>query len=325
MDANEAESQQEERDILNEPIKKDVVLKFAAVPLPEEVRVCTVPVWTDGKGTMDYFDKFGPRKKTTVLPADLDSCYFAMNTKRMKKGGQPTHALPKGFYCNEFLKLNPMDIQEFLFFQREFGFITGARKRKPYDTDMYSYLRPEPDGDVFAGVREKQYGQQLAGINASQALYDTVPNQEYVEELLLNRMSAVSFREAIAAVLDAQDVVKSLLRVRREDLGPMTLLKATRAKDAAEYVSIILGKAIPAIQLVVEGAEYPHFYNLLDGVFIQLARGLLNNDAYRTCANPECGRTFTPREMGRRLDTRYCCSECQERAKYLRYVSKHSK
>lgn len=325
MEEAEIENTKEERDILNEPIKADIKFKFAAVPLPEEINVCTVPVWTDGKGTMAYFDEYGPRKKTTVLSEDLDTCFFALNTSRMKVGKQPMHVLPRGFYCNEFLKLNPLDIQEFLFFQREYGFVTGARKRKPYDTNMHRYFRPEPDGDVFAGIREKRHNDQYLGIKASQALYDTVPDEEYVEEPLLNRMSAVSFREAIAAVLDAQAIVKNLLRVRKEGLGPMTVLEADLAKEAAEYVSIILGKAIPAIQLVVEGADYPHFYNLLDGVFIQLARGLLYNDAYRVCANPECGRTFTPREMERRLDTKYCCSKCQERAKYLRYTSKHSK
>lgn len=321
----ETKSKQEEHDILSEPIKADVVLKFAAVPLPEEVRVCTVPIWTGG-GTMDYLDEFGPRSEITVAAEDLDSCYFWMNTSCMKSGVQPTHVLPKGFYCNEFLRLNPMNIQEFLLFQRKYGRVTGARKRKPYDygVDMHSYFRPEPDGDVFAGIRGERYEQQLVGINASQALYDTVPDEEYIRKDLIDRMSAVSFREAIAAVVDAQNVVKNLLRVHQEELGPMTLHEASLAKDAAEYVSIILGKTIPAIQLVVEGANYPHFYDLIDGVFIQLARGLLNNNAYRTCANPECGRTFTPREMSRRLDTKYCCSECQERAKYLRYVNRHT-
>lgn len=321
----EAENEQEGRDLLNEPAKAGIVLKFAAVPLPEEVEVCTVPIWTDGEGSMGYFDEFGDCSKITVAAGDLDTCYFSANMKLMKEGVQPTHTLPKGFYCNEFLKLNPMDIQELLLFQREYGLITGARKRKPYDADMHSYLRPEPDGDVFAGVREKRHAQQLAGIMASQELYDTIPDEEYVEDRLLNRMSAVSFREAIAAVLDAQDVVKSLLRVRRESLEPMTVLEASLAKDAAEYLSIVLGKAVPAIQLVVEGASHPHFYSLIDGVFIQLARGLLNNDAYRICANPECGRTFTPCEMKRRLDTKYCSSDCQERAKRLRYISKHFK
>lgn len=313
--------------ILNQPVKADIVFKFAAVPLPEVIEVCTLPIWTGRKGAMNCFDEFGERTEAIVANEDLDSCYFSMNTALMKEGPQPTHTLPKGFYCNEFLQLNPLDIQELLFFQREYGRITGARKRKPYDfeTDPHSYLRPEPDGDVFAGTREMQYEDQLAGIKASQALYDTVPDEEYVREDLLDRMGAVSFRESIAAVLDAQNVIKSLLRVHRNDLGPMTVLEADRAKKAAEYVSIILGKTVPAIQLVVEGADYPHFYNLIDGVFIQLARGLLGNDAYRTCANTECGRTFTPREMDRRLDTKYCSAKCQERAKRLRYIDRHSK
>lgn len=248
-----------------------------------------------------------------------------MNMQLIQEGTQPTHVLPKGFYCNEFLDLNPLDIQDLLAFQRKYGRITGARKRKPYDKDMHALLRPEPDGDVFAGARERRHVDQLAGIKASQALYDAVSNEEFVDDVLVNQLSAVSFREAIATVLDAQAVVRDLLRVQREDLGPMTVLEALNAKEASEYLSIILGKVVPLIQLVTDGAEHKRSYGLIDGVFIQLARGLLNNNAYRTCANPECRRTFTPREMNRRLDTQYCCSACQERAKRLRYVNKHSK
>ena len=314
-----------EEDLIHQPIRAEITFKFASVPLPQEILVCTLPIWTMGTGTMEYFDEFGPRSKTVVEPQDLDTCCFAMNLQRMQKGTQPMHTLPKGFYCNEFLDLNPLDIQDLLDFQKKYGRITGARKRKPYDEDMHAVLRPEPDGDVFAGARERRHADQLSGIKASQALYDAVPNEEYVDTMLINQLSAVSFREAIATVLDAQAVVKDLLRVQREDLGPMTVLEALSAKEASEYLSIILGKAVPLIQLVTEGAEHKRFYDLIDGVFIQLARGLLNNNAYRTCANPECGRTFTPREMNRRLDTLYCCSACQERAKRLRYVNKHSK
>lgn len=309
----------------HQPIKAEITFKFASVPLPEEILVCTLPIWTMGTGTMEYFDEFEPRSKTVVEPQDLDTCCFTMNMRLIQEGAQPTHVLPKGFYCNEFLDLNPLDIQDLLAFQRKYGRITGARKHKPYDEDMHAALRPEPDGDVFAGARERRYVDQLAGIKASQALYDAVPNEEFVDAILINQLSAVSFREAIAAVLDAQAVVRDLLRVQQEDLGPMTVLEALNAMEASEYLSIILGKAVPLIQIVTEGTERKRLYNLIDGVFIQLARGLLNNNAYRTCANPECRRTFTPREMNRRLDTQYCCSACQERAKRLRYVNRHSK
>lgn len=311
--------------LIHQPIKAEITFKFASVPLPEEIPVCTLPIWTMGTGTMQYFDEFGPRSKTIVEPKDLDTCCFTMNAQLMQEGTQPTHVLPKGFYCNEFLDLNPLDIQDLLAFQRKYGRITGARKRKPYDEDMHAVLRPEPDGDVFAGARGRRYVDQLSGIKASQALYDAVPNEEYADALLINQLSAVSFREAIATVLDTQTVVRDLLRVQREDLGPMTVLEALNAKEASDYLSIILGKAVPLIQLVTEGAEHKRFYDLIDGIFIQLARGLLNNNVYRICANPECGRTFTPREMNRRLDTLYCCSTCQERAKRLRYVNRHSK
>lgn len=317
--------QNENGQILNELIPANVVFKFSAVPLPEEINVYTLPIWTDGKGTMDYFDEFGDRTKITADPNDLDTCFFSVNASYMKEGEQPKHVLPKGFYCNEFLKLNPLNIQEFLFFQRKYGLITGARKRRPYDADAFEYLRPEPDGDIFAGARKGYYQNQLAGINASQALYDSAVKKDYLVDSLKNRMSAVSFREAIAATQDAQSVVRDLLRVRREDLGQLTVRETGLATIAAEYISIMLGKAIPAIQLVVEGNVHQRTYSLLDGVFIQLAHGLLNNDSYRICCNPECGRIFTPREMNRRLDTKYCCSECQERAKYLRYINRHSK
>lgn len=62
----------------------------------------------------------------------------------------------------------------------------------------------------------------------------------------------------------------------------------------------------------------------MTAVYSQLARWLLDNSAYRICLNPECGILFTPHEKGRRSDTSYCSSECQERAKRLRYVARHS-
>lgn len=321
----QSQSQAVEEDLLNRPINADVTFKFASIPLPEEVRVCTLPILTAGKGSMGYFDEFGPRQKTTVDSDDLDSCYFSLNTELMPDGPQPTHVLPKGFYCNEFLNLDPFDIPELLAFQRKYGRVVGARTRIPYETGARAAIRPEPDGDIFAGIRGERHADQLSGICASQRLFDAVPDDEFVEAHLIFQLSAVSFREAIATVLDAQGVVRSLLRVQQETSNPMTTLEVLRAKDAAEYLSIILGKTVPSIRLIAGSPKGERFYDLIDGIFIQLARGLLNNNVYRICANPECGRMFTPREMNRRLDTKYCCSACQERAKHLRYVNRHSK
>ena len=108
----------------------------------------------------------------------------------------------------------------------------------------------------------------------------------------------------------------------------MTKREVAVAKKSSEYVAQFLSSLFPSIELVaIDGSgknSRPNASDLITAVFAQLARGLLNNEAYRVCANPECGRLFTPKEMGRRLDTKYCCSECQERAKRLSYVAKHS-
>lgn len=318
-----------QRDALDEPVKSNVRFMFSSIPVTTGIRVPTPPVLTGGKGTMDYFDEFGSRKKTTPTEEDLKNCYFYLNLDLIDdERGHETIELPDGFYCHEFLELNPADIQEFLTFQRKYGRVTGARERKPYGTEMKKRLRPEPDRNVFSGSNANYYRHQLEGIEASAALYDSIPDQEYVDELELIKLGAVSFQEAIFAVLDAQEAIRNTTRVLRDDLPAMTKREAGLAKISSEYVAHFLPNLFPSIELVIiddaGNNSHSNVCDLITAVFAQLARGLLNNEAYRACANPECGRLFTPREMGRRLDTKYCCSECQERAKRLRYIAKHS-
>ena len=319
----------QEQDPLDEPVKASMKFMFSAIPVTTGIRVPTPPVWTGGKGTMDYFDEFGPRKKTTPTEADLKNCYFCLNLNLIDENkGPETIELPEGFYCHEFLRLNPADIQEFLAFQRKYGVARGARELKPFGTETMKRLRPEPDHNVFSGSNADYYHHQLEGIMASAELYDSVPNQECVDELELIKLSAVSFQEAIFAVLDAQEAIRNTTRVLRDDLPVMTKREAALAKISSEYVAHFLPNLFPSIELVAvddDGVNsHSNVSDLITAVFAQLARGLLNNEAYRVCSNPECGRLFTPREMRRRLDTKYCCSECQERAKRLRYVAKHS-
>ncbi len=204
----------------------------------------------------------------------------------------------------------------------------GARELKPFGTEASEKLRPEPNHNVFSGSNAIYYQHQLEGIKASAKLYDSVPNQEYVDESELLKLSAVSFQEAIFAVLDAQEAIRNTTRVLRDDLPVMTKREAGLAKISSEYIDHFLQTLFPSIELVSinDDGTNSHSYvsDLITAVFAQLARGLLNNEAYRLCSNPECGRLFTPREMRRRLDTKYCSSECQERAKRLRYIAKHS-
>ena len=319
----------QEHDPLEEPISGDVKFMFSSIPVTTGIRVPTPPIWTSGKGSMDYFDEVGPRKKVSPTEVDLKNCYFCLNINLIdEERGHETTELPDGFYCHEFLELNPTDIQEFLEFQRKYGLAWGARELKPSGTKVREKLRPEPNHNVFSGSNAIYYRHQLEGIKASAKLYDSVPDQEYVDESELLKLSAVSFQEAIFAVLDAQDAIRNTTRVLRDDLPVMTRREAGLAKISSEYIAHFLPNLFPSIELVAvddDGTNsHSNASDLITAVFAQLARGLLNNEAYRLCANPECGRLFTPREMKRRLDTKYCCPECQERAKRLRYVAKHS-
>lgn len=278
---------------------------------------------------MDYFDEFGTRKKTIPTGEDLKNCYFCLDLSLIdNEEGCETIELPEGFYCHEFLELNPLDIQEFLAFQRRYGVVKGARERKPYGTAAREMFRPDPDGGLFSGANADLYRYQLEGILASAELYDSVPDEEFVHDLELAKLSAVSFQEAIYAVLDAQDAIRNTTRVLRDDLPAMTRREVALAKISSEYIAHFLPNIFPSIELISVddkgGNTRSTSSDLVTAVFAQLARGLLNNEAYRICANPECRRLFTARETGRRLDTKYCCSGCQERAKRLRYVAKHS-
>lgn len=311
-------------DELDEPVDKRLSYRFGFLPRPGGYKTICPPMWVCGEGTMGYFDEYG-RKYDVVQKEHLKTCFFAPNTELMEIGKTYTAEIPDDLYRTEFLDLNPLDIQELLFFQRKYGIIRGARAQKHYIArDDRRLLRPEPDGSAFAGSWAETYSEQLAGIEASAALYDTVPTDEYVDVRVLSRIGAASFLEVIAAVLDTQRMIKDTLRVLRDDLPPITKREAGLARMSSEWLAALLPQRAPAVELVFEGMDDNPPMGLMDAVHLQLVRGLLGNSAYRTCANPECRKLFTPAETGRRLDTKYCCSECQERAKRLRYVAKHA-
>lgn len=312
-------------DELNELVEKRLSYRFGFMPRSGGYKTLCPPIWTCGEGSMGYFDEYG-REYEAAQGEHLKTCFFAPNTELMKIGESYTAEIPEDLYRTEFLDLNPLDIQQLLQFQRKYGIIRGARAQKHYiPWGDRRLLRPEPDGSVFAGSWEETYSEQLEGIRASAALYDTVPEDEYLDVRILARLGAVSFLETISTVRDAQKVIKDTLRVLRDDLPPITKLEAARAKMSSEWLAALLPQQAPVVELIYEGmddAEQP--IGLMQAIYLQLTRGLLSNGAYRACANPECGKLFTPTETGRRLDTKYCCSECQERAKRLRYIAKHA-
>lgn len=312
-------------DELDEPVEKRLSYRFGFVPRAGGFKVLCPPVQAYGDGVMGYFDEHG-REYEVVQKEHLETCFFAPNTELMEVGKTYVTELPDDLYRTEFLDLNPFDIQALLRFQQKYGIIKGARAQKHYIArDDRRLLRPEPDGTAFAGSWTETYSDQLSGIAASAALYDTVPMDEYVDVRVLARLGAVSFLETVSTVYDAQRIIRETLRILRDDLPPVTKREAALAKMSSEWLAALLPQKAPVVELVYEGMNDDLPMGLMEAIHLQLARGLLSNGAYRACANPECGKLFTPAETGRRLDTKYCCSECQERAKRLRYVAKHAR
>lgn len=318
--------EKQEIDELDEALEGRVRYRFGAIPHAGKLKVFCPPIWVCGEGTMGYFDEYG-REYETVQSEHLRQCFFAPILDAMEVGQTYFADVPDGLYRTEFLDLNPFDIQDLLLFQRKYGIVYGARAQKHLvSVNDRRFLRPEPDGSVFAGSWADAHALQLEGIEASAALFDTVPGDEFVDARLLARLGAVSFLEVVSTVYDAQCLIRDTLRVLRTDVAPITKRETVLARVSSEWLAALLPKTSPIIELVKEGSEENEFpMSLMDAIYLQLAKGLLGNESFRRCSNPECNQLFSPVEVGRRADTKYCCSECQERAKRLRYLARHSR
>lgn len=311
-------------DELDDPVEKKLSYRFGFIPRAGKIKTICPPIIARIERPDSIFPEY--KSKHEIKQSEiLKTSYFALDLEHIEIGKTYVTEVPDDLYRTEFLNMNPFNIDELFQFQRKYGIIKGAREQKHYMArDDRRLLRPEPDGSVFAGSWAKTYSGQLEGIRASAALYDTVPEAEFVETEVLARLGAVSFLEVMSTVLDAQRLIKDTLRVLRDDLGPITKRDVGMAKMSSEWLAALLPYEAPAVELVYEGMKEDLPTGLMQAIHLQLARGLLSNGAYRACRNPECGKLFTPTETGRRLDTKYCCSECQERAKRLRYIAKHA-
>ncbi len=318
-------STEDEKDDLNEPAEGNFKYKFGSIPQTEHIKTWRTQLQICGDGATKYL-KRGTNACKIVEVKDLKRCYFAPIISDSKN--EPSaKKIPKDLYCNEFLKLNPFCISDLLEFQEEFGTIIGARLSRHFTIiDRAHQIRPCPDEQAFSGDWRRKYNDQFEGINASAAIFDKLLTEHSAGEVIdARKLSVISFQEAISAVFDTQTMIRNTLRVLRDDLPKFTNLELLYAGEDTSWLSKLLPKSMPIIQLVKEGIHDNNTFTIMDAIHLQLARGLVSNAAYRICQNPECERLFTPIEMGRRLDTKYCSSECQERAKRLRYINKHTR
>lgn len=255
-----------------------------------------------------------------------------------------------GLYGKEFLELDHTDPFSLYAFQRKWGPITGLRLRpnKTFACGTYASVEIDkgfyeeghnkifhPDGIRLTDFLFNGYGDAdvkahlLYGtpdVTLKKAMNDNWRSNTYRnegEKTLPVPCHVATVEEVAEAVCDAQVAIRAITDCLRDSFTDADWeARKQLIRESVRYCNAVLAGAVNPLDLV-EDENYEGTCTLMQYLFICMIKGVLLNQAYRNCQNPECGRLFTPSEYGRRADSRYCSSECQIKAKHLRtYKSK---
>lgn len=258
---------------------------------------------------------------------------------------------PRGLYGKEFLALdhrNPFQLMEF---QRRWGPITGIRAQPNKTFDCGTAPNVALNDSFYMSGKNPVFHPD--GITQTVFLYeglgdaDIIVKERFgVENQTLGKIvhenwrkgrerrkpgvdivpcHVASFEEVAEAVCDAQVAIRAITRTLKDDYTEREWQCDKKlVRESVRYSNAVLGGSIDPID-IIEGNNRDGVCTLMQYLFICLAKGIMLNNAYRFCQNPDCKRLFTPREYNRRVDSRYCCDECQIKAKYLRTFKKGKK
>ena len=260
-------------------------------------------------------------------------------------------APPRGLYGKEFLTLdhrNPFQLMEF---QRRWGPITGLRARPNKTFDYGTYPNVAPNDSFYESGQNSVFHSD--GIMQTMFLYEGMGESDIIvkerfgiENRTLGKVvhenwrkshegrragvdivpcHVASVEEVAEAVCDAQVAIRAVTRILENDYTESEWEHDKRlVHESVRYCNAVLSGSIDPVD-IIEGGGRDGVCTLMQYLFICLVKGIMLNNAYRFCQNPDCRRLFTPREYGRRADSRYCCDECQIKAKYLRTFKKGKK
>ncbi|MCC6108673.1 MAG: hypothetical protein LIV29_01345 [Denitrobacterium sp.] len=254
-----------------------------------------------------------------------------------------------GLYGKEFLELDHADPFALYAFQRKWGPITGLRLRpnKTFASGTYASIEIDnafyeaghnkifhPDGIRSTDFLFNGYGDADVKAHVLYGTPDTTLKKAMNDNWRHNTRNdgeedlpvpchVATVEEVAEAVCDAQVAIRAITDCLRDGFTDAQWEERKRlVRESVRYCNAVLAGAISPLDLV-EDEDYEGTCTLMQHLFICMVRGVLLNQAYRNCQNPECGRLFTPSEYGRRADSRYCSPECQVKAKHLRtYKSK---
>lgn len=251
---------------------------------------------------------------------------------------------PRGLYGKEFLELDYRDVFQLMEFQKRWGPITGLRAQpnKTFERGTYPNVAIN---DSFYGPGNRPFFHP-EGISKTTYLYEGMgdidvltkerygivnrtlhvvveenwkkPKRERRQDVAVVPCHVASVEEVAEAVCDAQVAIRAIAGTLREGYSAEEWKRDRRlVLECVRYCNAVLTGAVTPVD-VIEEDDRDGVCTLMQYLFISLAKGVMLNNAFRFCQNPDCGRLFTPKEYGRRVDSKYCCEECQIKAKYLR-------
>ena len=251
---------------------------------------------------------------------------------------------PKGLYGKEFLELDHRNVFQLLEFQQRWGPITGIRAQPNKTFDYGTYPNVALNDSFYGPGQHPVFHPD--GIMKTVFLYegmgdvDIIARERYgVENRTLSKVVNESWRkgrnkrrpgidivpchvasveEVAEAVCDAQVAIRAITSTLQDSYTEQEwLCDKELVHESVRYCNAVLSGSVDPVD-IIEDDNRDGVCTLMQYLFICLAKGVMLNNAYRFCQNPECRRLFTPREYNRRVDSKYCCEDCQVKAKYQR-------
>lgn len=245
---------------------------------------------------------------------------------------------PRGLYGKEFLELDYGDPFALMEFQQRWGPITGLRTRPNTTFDRGTYV----DLDCLGGIRSTS---TPAGFMNTIYLYeghgdiDVIARERYgvrpdrLRDIVDDNWRSslygkerkgpvpchvATIREVAEAVCHAQIAITAITDCLKDDFTEEDWqARGDLVRQAIRYCNSSIQGTILPLDLIEDG-DRTGVCTLMQSLFINMARGVMRNNAYRKCQNLDCQRLFTPEEYGRRADSRYCSPDCQVKAKHQR-------
>ncbi len=245
---------------------------------------------------------------------------------------------PRGLYGKEFLELDYRDPFQLMSFQQKWGPLTGLRTQPNFTYDNGTYVVLDCLGGIgsteipggflktkylYEGLGEtdivarERYGAKI------ETLHDVV--RENWRHRTLDHKSigpipchVATIEEVSEAVCHAQIAITAITDCLREDFADSDWdCRRELIKNALRYCNSSIQSAVLPVDLI-EDDNRLGVCTTMQYLFINMAKGVMRNSVYRNCQNQDCKRLFTPAQMKRRADSRYCSPECQVKAKHQR-------